>query len=97
MSSVYRFKKLPPAVQKEVADRLSANGYSDFEAIANDLTARGYRISKSGLHRFAQELRSDAEVLRDWAIKNPELAAILVAAIKSKSRRAITVKLHPAA
>ena len=86
MSQVCRFNKLPVVVQHEIEARLQINGFSDFEALADELRSRGYRISKSSLHRTAQLLRADAEFLRSWALANPRQAAALVAAIKSGSR-----------
>jgi hypothetical protein len=93
MSQVRRFNKLPEAVQREIKARLQANGFSDFVALAEELQGRGYRISKSGLHRAIQLLRSDAEFLRGWALANPEQAAAMVATLKSGGRVSLTTEV----
>lgn len=83
MSQVERFMKLPPAVQKEIAARLAANGYGDYEALERELRGRGYRISKSALHRAGQRLKSDAGFLHAWALANPARAAALAAGLRA--------------
>jgi len=86
MSQVFCFKKLPLNVQREIAERLEKNDYKDFASLAEELRGRGYRISKSSLHRFSQQqLRSDADFLAAWAARNPMLAAALVAEIKAST------------
>lgn len=82
MTQVSRFKKLSPLMQKRVMQRLEEHGHGDFEVIAEELRAAGYRISKSSLHRFSQEMRSDAGFLQRWALAQPEQAAILVATLR---------------
>jgi hypothetical protein len=57
MPQVNRFFKLPIAIQQEIEKRLMENGFSDYIAIADELKARGHRVSKSGLHRRGQELK----------------------------------------
>lgn len=86
MTQVSRFKKLSPAMQQRVMQRLEENGHGDFEAIAEELQAAGYRISKSSLHRFSQEMRSDAGFLQRWALANPQQAAVLVAALRINAK-----------
>lgn len=83
MSQVHRFTKLSPLMQKMVIERLEQNGHSDFVGIAKDLQEQGYRISKSSVHRFSKKLRSDAGFLEGWALANPDLATVLVAALKA--------------
>lgn len=96
MSQVMRVKKLPPPVQREVTERLIANGFSDYEELEADLRRRGYRISKSALHRYGQQLSGDADFLRRWALEHPELAAVLAAALKARPNGGLAIKL-PAA
>lgn len=96
MSQVMRVAKLPPSVQREVADRLKSGGFGGYEELEADLRRRGYRISKSALHRYGQSLKSDADFLRNWALKNPELAAVLTAALKARPKGGLSIKL-PAA
>ncbi len=93
MSQVFRFKKLPESLQQEIADRLRNNGYSDFEAIAKELRAKKYRISKSSLHRISQQLRKDEDFIAAWARKYPNLAAVLVAAIKASPAGGISLNI----
>lgn len=95
MSQVFRFKKLPPFLQQEIAQRLKENGYSDFVALSEELRGRGYRISKSSLHRMSLQLRGDADFLSAWAKQHPELAAVLVAAIKAAPAGGIKLDLPP--
>jgi len=57
MPRVNRFYRLPIEVQREVDAKLATNGFSDYVAIADELKRRGYRISKSALHRHGQALK----------------------------------------
>lgn len=57
MPQVSRLSRLPLSVQREVEERIVAAGFGDYVALQDDLRQRGYRISKSALHRFGQELK----------------------------------------
>jgi DNA invertase Pin-like site-specific DNA recombinase len=54
---VNRFSRLPEFVQREVQQRLFENGFSEYTEIARELQARGYRISRSSLHRAGKALK----------------------------------------
>lgn len=58
MPQVSRISKLPLPLQREVEERLAANGFGGYVALADELRGRGYRISKSSLHRFGQTLKA---------------------------------------
>lgn len=93
MSQVYRFNKLPTFLQQRVKERLIANGFSDFEDIAEDLSGMGYRISKSSLHRVSQLMRQDSEWLRAWALANPAQATALVASLQAGGKVNVTTEV----
>lgn len=65
MPQVSRFGKLPQVVQREIEKRLVENGFSDYEQIAAELRQRGYRISRSSLHRAGKALKARVALLRD--------------------------------
>ena len=65
MPQINRFVRLPLAVQREVEQRLIENGFSGYVELAAELGRRGYRISKSGLHRAAQEIKARITALHD--------------------------------
>lgn len=65
MPQVNRFSRLPINVQREVEQRLIENGFGDYVAIAADLRQRGYRISRSALHREGKQIKERVKVLRD--------------------------------
>lgn len=65
MPQVSRFNRLPINVQREVEQQLIENGFSDYAAIAADLRRRGYRISKSALHREGKQIKGRVKELRD--------------------------------
>lgn len=58
MPQVSRMSRLPLSVRREVEERIVASGFGDYVALQDDLRRRGYRISKSALHRFGQELKA---------------------------------------
>ncbi|MDO9053808.1 MAG: DUF3486 family protein [Sulfurimicrobium sp.] len=55
---------LPDSVRREIDQRLLANQFSDYVAIANELFAQGNRISKSALHRYGRELQRRVQLGR---------------------------------
>lgn len=56
MPQANRFFRLPVDVQREIDSRLTRNGFSHYDQLADELRQRGYRISRSALHRHGQEL-----------------------------------------
>lgn len=59
-----KFSKFPATVQREIEDRLVANGFSDYEAIAKELSDRGYTIGKSAMHRTGKNIETRVMELR---------------------------------
>lgn len=99
-----KIERLPQDVRKEIEQRLIANGFGDYEAIADDLYARGYRISKSAVHRHGHELERRIQLGRAQeqlaaAGIPPELAAeltgdsTLVVVIDRRNGRARLINL----
>jgi hypothetical protein len=65
MPQVSRFLRLPPHVRMEIEERIIANGFGRYSELAAELRARGYRISRTSLHRFGKSLKERLQVLRD--------------------------------
>jgi hypothetical protein len=50
-------EQLPIQVRKEIDTRLIESGFTGYVALEAELRARGYyRVSKSGLHRYGQQV-----------------------------------------
>jgi hypothetical protein len=47
---------MPIEVRRELNERILAEGFGDYTGLAEEFTRRGYRISKSALHRYGQRL-----------------------------------------
>ena len=67
---VSNIARLPPAVRELLDEQLRKNGYGNFSAIAEDFRRRGWKVSKSALHRYSKKLEQrvasamhEAEVL----------------------------------
>jgi leucyl aminopeptidase (aminopeptidase T) len=69
-------ERLPQTVRKEIDQRLIANGFGDYVAIADELYARGYKIGKSAVHRYGKEMERRVKLGR----AQEELAAAGVSA-----------------
>lgn len=109
MSQISSIERLPQSVRKEIEQRLIDNGFGDYVSIAAELRARGFRkISKSGLHRYGQELKRRVQLGRAQdqlaaAGVSAELAAeltgdaTLVVVIDRRNGRArlINLKMQP--
>lgn len=65
MAQVLRLKKFPLIVQKEIDKRLIESGFGNYELLAQELTRRGYRTSKSSLHRYGMLLKKQIETARE--------------------------------
>lgn len=75
MSRVSTIDILPPAVRTEIDQRLIAGGFCGYIELAKELNQRGYlKVSKSGLHRYGQQLERRIEIGR--ARKQLEAAGI---------------------
>ena len=65
MAQVLRLKKFPLFIQKEIDQRLIESGFGDYELLAEELTRRGYRTSKSSLHRYGMQMKKHIENARN--------------------------------
>lgn len=81
MSRRSNIERLPPIVKDFLDRALDAPDYQGLEHVAKDFASRGWKISKSALHRYAQRrtefkqaARFEAEVLSNIG----ESAAFLV-------------------
>ena len=57
-NKIYGF---PPAIRKMINRRLYQQGFQGYEEMAQQITALGYSVSRSALHRYGQELEAKVE------------------------------------
>lgn len=55
---------MPPEVKSWLDQALVQNNFSDYELLAAELSARGYAISKSSLHRYGQQFEARLSALK---------------------------------
>ncbi|AZC67382.1 DUF3486 family protein [Pseudomonas chlororaphis] len=55
---------LPKAVKDWLDKALAENNFSEYESLAAELSAQGYSISKSALHRYGQDFESKLSALK---------------------------------
>lgn len=55
---------LPKAVKAWLDKALAENGFSEYESLAAELSAQGFSISKSALHRYGQDFESKLSALK---------------------------------
>lgn len=55
---------LPAEVKAWLDQALAENNFSDYEALAQELTERGFAISKSALHRYGQNFEERLSALK---------------------------------
>jgi len=77
---VPKIAKLPPALRREIEERLVAGGFGGYGELEADLRRRGWVIGKSSLHRWGQKLKhiqadADAEALKARAKTRARMAA----------------------
>lgn len=68
---------LPVEVKAWLDQALAENNFSDYEALAEELTARGYAISKSALHRYGQNFEERLSALK---LASEQARAVVAAA-----------------
>lgn len=55
---------LPKSVKTWLDKALAENNFSDYEALASELSTQGFSISKSALHRYGQDFESKLSALK---------------------------------
>ena len=55
---------LPKPVKAWLDKALAENGFSEYETLAAELSAQGFSISKSALHRYGQDFESKLSALK---------------------------------
>lgn len=55
---------LPAEVKAWLDQALAENNFSDYEALSDELTERGFSISKSALHRYGQDFEERLSALK---------------------------------
>lgn len=55
---------LPKSVKTWLDKALAENNFSDYEALASELSSQGFSISKSALHRYGQDFESKLSALK---------------------------------
>ena len=68
---------LPDDLKTELNQRLIANGFADYVALAEWLTAQGYQIGKSAMHRYGSALQASMEKSINRARERMEIAKAL--------------------
>jgi len=65
MGRLSTIDRLPEPVRREIDRRLIDNAFSGYAALADELRKRGYyRVSKSGLHRYGQQIERRIQIAR---------------------------------
>jgi arginine repressor len=68
---------LPGEVKAWLDKALAENNFSDYEALADELSGRGFAISKSALHRYGQNFEERLSALK---IASEQARAVVAAA-----------------
>jgi len=68
---------LPAEVKTWLDKALAENNFSDYEALADELSGRGFAISKSALHRYGQNFEERLSALK---IASEQARAVVAAA-----------------
>ena len=88
-STVYA---LPPEVRDQLNARLVSQGFGGYSELAEWLSAQGYELSRSAVHRYGAELEAEyeaamgdvrraSELARAYADADPDDAAALTGAV----------------
>jgi Protein of unknown function (DUF3486) len=67
-------KKLPQSIRTELDRQLQKNNFSNYTSLSQWLGEQGYRISRSGVHRYSQELKGKLDRAEDSAIRARAIA-----------------------
>ncbi|MDB1109722.1 MULTISPECIES: DUF3486 family protein [Pseudomonas] len=81
-NSVY---DLPTEVREELNARLVGNGFQGYAGLAKWLEERGFKVSRSSVHRYGQDLQQDFEEAMGDVRKTQELARAMVSEQEDES------------
>lgn len=70
-SKVY---ELPPELRDELNERLVSSGFQGYEQMANWLEERGFKVSRSSVQRYGQDLQEEFEMAMGDVRKTTEMA-----------------------
>ncbi|MCE8004235.1 DUF3486 family protein [Billgrantia ethanolica] len=65
---------LPPEVREELNERLVSTGFQGYESLAKWLDSRGYKLSRSSVQRYGQDLQEEFELAMGDVRKTTEMA-----------------------
>lgn len=82
---------LPPAVRSELEKRLVASGFQHYEAISQELAARGFAIGKSSLHRYGMKLERQVAELRAARLEREDNDGLATQAKPASAPAALTI------
>ncbi|WP_325950199.1 DUF3486 family protein [Pseudomonas putida] len=81
-NSVY---DLPTEVREELNARLVGNGFQGYAGLAKWLEEHGFKVSRSSVHRYGQDLQQDFEEAMGDVRKTQELARAMVSEQEDES------------
>lgn len=84
---------LPAATLAEVLDMIR-EGRHTLDEITQFLQARGYRVSRSAVGRYAQKTAGTEGVLLAWAKRDPKGAARLARMLESSPEGGFSIYIH---
>lgn len=88
-------RELPLGTLQEVTDWCRSGRYT-LDKMAELLKARGYKVSRSALGRFAKKTAGTEGILLAWARNNPEQAAVLARMIAANPNGGFTLYIRAA-
>lgn len=65
---------LPQELREELNQRLVSSGFQDYEGLTDWLEERGFKVSRSSVHRYGQDLQEEFEEAMGDVRKTTELA-----------------------
>lgn len=70
---------LPPELREELNERLVSSGFQGYDSLAKWLEARGFKLSRSSVQRYGQDLQEEFEEAMGDVRKTTSLARAMAA------------------
>ncbi len=69
-----RVYELPPELREELNQRLVSGGFQGYQGLADWLTENGYKLSRSAVQRYGQDLQEEFELAMGDVRKTTQMA-----------------------
>ena len=95
MSTPSLIDTLPSNIRQDLMRKIIGNGYARYEEIADWLGTKGFKTSKSALHRFGHELKARRENIVEVELSELQHSSAVVSDVRMRCIEAAVAASEP--